>query len=355
MSRPAFQPSSRIWVTLLLIFAGLVPAADAQQPPAQPTMSRILFGSCAKQNRPIPIFSTIVSHKPDLFIFMGDNIYADTSDLDVMRQKYAALAERAEFRTLRDSCPILATWDDHDYGINDGGADFNQKRGAERLFLDFWRIPADSPRRQRPGVYGAHTFGPIGRRIQVLLLDTRYFRGPLEKGPKRVGGSYVPTTNTRIPLLGEPQWKWLEQRLREPANLRILVSSIQCLPADAGQECWANLPHERRRLFQLIEDTRASGLLIISGDRHWAELSTVSQNVPYPLWELTASSFNQVHPRGTPTTNRYRADRRTFHRENFGALMIDWNQPDPRLKFQILDIQGQIQIEKQLRLSTLTR
>ena len=345
-----------------LSLATLVFFAAADSSPAQsvtrgdsPQISRILFGSCAQQDRPLPILATIVKHKPELFIFMGDNIYADTRNMDVMRRKYETLRKQPGFLQLWRSCPVLATWDDHDYGVNDGGAEYEQKRESERLFLDFWGVSQDAPRRKYPGVYAAQTFGPAGKRVQVLLLDTRYFRGPLQKGNQRVGGSYVPTNDSSVPLLGQAQWKWLEQQLRAPAEVRILVSSIQCLAADAGQECWANLPHERRRLFQLIDRTEAEGLLIISGDRHWAELAAVTDEVPYPLYELTASSFNQLHPRGTPTANRNRADPRTYHRENFGSLTIDWTRSDPRLEFRILDLQGKTQIEKSLSLSELRR
>jgi len=351
------QPRPRSLLLAALVISAAADSTSGQTITASDTrqISRILFGSCAKQDRPIPILATIVKHKPELFIFLGDNIYADTSDMDVMRRKYDTLRKQPGFVQLWRSCPVLATWDDHDYGVNDGGAEYAQKRESERLFLDFWGVAQDAPRRKRPGVYTAQTFGPPGKRVQVLLLDTRYFRGPLQKGDKRVGGSYVPTNDPSVTLLGPAQWKWLEQQLRAPAEVRILVSSIQCLASDAGQECWSNLPHERRRLFQLIDRTQAEGLLIISGDRHWAELAAVTDQVPYPLYELTASSFNQLHPRGTPTANRHRADPRTYHRENFGSLTIDWTRSDPRLEFRIRDLQGQTRIEKRLSLSELRR
>ena len=160
-----------------LSLATLVFFAAADSSPAQsvtrgdsPQISRILFGSCAQQDRPIPILATIVKHKPELFIFMGDNIYADTRNMDVMRRKYETLRKQPGFLQLWRSCPVLATWDDHDYGVNDGGAEYEQKRESERLFLDFWGVPQDAPRRKYPGGYAAQTFGPAGKRVQVLLL-----------------------------------------------------------------------------------------------------------------------------------------------------------------------------------------
>jgi len=177
----------------------------------------------------MPIFKTITAQRPDLFVFLGDNIYADTADKDVMRAKYAKLKNNAGFARLMQACPILATWDDHDYGVNDGGADYPQKVESQRIFVDFWRDPPNSPRRKRPGVYDAKVFGPEGKRLQVILLDTRYFRGPLKKGERRVGGPYFPSNDKSITMLGEAQWKWLEQQLRVPADVRIIASSIQCV------------------------------------------------------------------------------------------------------------------------------
>lgn len=316
-------------------------------------VSKILFGSCANQNRQIPIFETMAAQQPELLIFLGDNIYADTTDMELMRKEYAKLKARPRFQRLLQSCPVLATWDDHDYGANDAGAEFPQRVAAEKIFLDFWGEPLDSPRRQRPGVYESRIFGPPGKRVQVILLDTRYFRGPLKKGVRRVGGPYYPNTEPDITVLGDAQWQWLNVQLQQPAEIRLLASSIQCVSQASGQETWSNFPHERQRLFDLIAECEAEGVLIISGDRHWAELSLAEQTRSYPIYDLTSSSFNQIHPRGTPTENRFRAHATTYHRENFGAIHIDWEQKDPEIRLQVLDLQGKARIEKMIRLSAL--
>ena len=313
----------------------------------------ILFGSCIKQDQQMPIFGTMLAREPELLIFLGDNIYADTTDMEVMRAKYATLKENQAFARLIEACPVLATWDDHDYGANDAGANYSQRVESQRIFVDFWADPPDSQRRRRPGVYDAKTFGPADKRLQIILLDTRYFRGPLAKGERRVGGEYVPTEDQSVTMLGEMQWKWLEEQLRKPARVRLIASSIQFIAQDAGQETWSNLPHERRRLIELIGKTKANGVLIISGDRHWSELSAATKDVPYPLYDLTSSSFNQIHPRGTPTENRFRVVKETFHRENFGAININWELPNPQIKMQIVDLDSKVQIEKTLSLELL--
>lgn len=317
---------------------------DAVQRKAEQPISHVSFGSCVKQQNPAPIFETIVAESPDLFLFVGDNIYADTTDMAEMRQKYATLAELPHFAELQRQSQVLATWDDHDYGVNDGGSEYAQKHDAQQVFVDFWRDPIDSPRRSRPGVYDARMFGVDGKRLQVILLDTRYFRGPLKKGAeRRVGGPYVPDPNPSVPLLGESQWKWLAEQLRQPADLRLIVTSIQCIASDAGQETWSNLPHERTRFFRLLRECSVKNAILLSGDRHWSELSQT--DAPgYPLYELTSSSLNQVHPRGTPTENRFRALDKTYHLPNYGDLTIDWEKRSVQMAIKNAD--GQVELQQ---------
>lgn len=348
-----FRRLTSALVVAILPLAVRPDTGRAAEPGSEAPVAQLLFGSCIQQDRPIPILQTMLIHNPQLVVFLGDNIYADTSDMGVMQMKYATLAANEDFAALREASSILATWDDHDYGRNDSGKDYPQREAAEQLFLDFWGDAADSPRRQRPGVYDAHLFGPPEKRLQVILLDTRYFRSPLKQGEKRVGGPHVPDDDPEKTLLGEAQWQWLEAQLREPAEIRVIASSIQCVASDAGQETWSNLPRERDRLFRLIRDTGAGGVVIISGDRHWAELSVARDGVPYPLYDLTSSSFNQLHPRGTPTENRFRALEQTYHRENFGVISVDWEQPDPTISLQVRDMHNQVRIEQRVRLSEL--
>lgn len=333
----------------ILLWSALSAQADDSDP-----ITRVVFGSCIKQDRPAPIFRTMAADQPELLLFTGDNIYADTDDMEVMRKKYQTLASNEDFDQLRNTCRVLATWDDHDFGVNDGGAEYPRRADSQREFLGFWGVPADSPRRDRVGVYDTETFGPKGKRLQVILLDTRYFRSPLKKGPRRVGGPYYPDADPGKTMLGETQWRWLEELLRQPAEFRLIVSSIQFVPSDAGQECWANLPRERNRLLKLIESTRAEGIVFISGDRHWSELSMLADETPYPIYDVTCSSLNQLHERGTPTENLYRMEKPTYHRENYGLLTIDWDSPDPKLTFQIRDVKGKPVIEHEISRHELT-
>lgn len=337
--------------TFLLSLLFLLPLAAAAEQP----LSHIAFGSCIESTEHAMLDHTLTLPM-DLFLFMGDNIYADTTDMAVMRAKYTRLKESRFFKGVRAKGPILATWDDHDMGLNDGGADYPKRREAQKEFWDWLDEPEGSAMRRQEGVYQARIFGPQGKRTQVIMLDTRYFRSPLKRVPKEQatdGGSAVPTDDPKTTMLGAAQWQWLEGVLKQPAELRLVVSSIQFAAAACGAESWANFPHEQRRLVDLIRATKAQGLVFLSGDRHWCELSCLTKEVPYPLWDLTASSMTQIHKRGTPTTNKNRVMPKTYHLPNVGTLDVDWAAPDPGLTLRILDAQGGVQIEKTLRLGEL--
>lgn len=318
----------------LLVVALLLPALVAHaQPkagnaPLPTSISRVAFGSCARHDKPQPIWDAVLAAKPDLFIFAGDNIYADTLDMEKLAGDYARLGAQPGYAKLWGSVPVLATWDDHDYGLNDAGGELETKRDSQRVMLDFFGVASDSPRRQREGVYDAVTVGEPGRRVQVILLDTRYHRSPLVRNPAdrpKGVGPYVANPDGSGTVLGEAQWAWLREQLARPAEVRLLVSSIQVVAGGHGWEGWYTLPHERRRLLDLIRETGADGVIVLSGDRHHAEISRLpaEEGVGYPLYDFTSSGLNQGgHRREEP--NRYRVAGDRFVEPHFGLLAIDW-------------------------------
>lgn len=297
--------------------------AEAVELPSQTAVRRIAFGSCADQNQPQPFWSPILAFKPQLFLMIGDNVYGDVSSgaLTELRAAYDRLAAIDGFKRLRAQVPVLATWDDHDYGANDAGADFPHRAGVTRLFRQFWGVPASD----RDGIYDAHMFGPPGRRLQVILLDTRSFRSDLKPTDQRGAPGrerYLPDPDPAKTMLGPAQWTWLEQQLRQPADLRLIVSSIQVLADGHGFERWGNLPVERGRLIELIGTTRANGVVFLSGDRHLGALYRRIDDAPYPLHEITSSSLNR--PVGTSSETGPHQVGPVYAKENFGAIEIDW-------------------------------
>ncbi len=319
-------------------------APDGQVLLHDKTLTRIAFGSCAGQDAPQPIWNAVLDARPDLFLMIGDNVYADTQNRDSMRAAYALLDTVQAFRRLRETVPVLATWDDHDYGVNDGGAEFPAKKMAQEEFVRFFDPPATSRVRTGEGVYSSYVFGPEGQRVQVILLDTRYFRSLLTRKPEgqSLTGRYVPTDDTTRTLLGEAQWAWLEEQLRQPAELRVVASSIQFLSDQHGWEGWGLMPHERQRFFQLVEKTGARGVLFISGDRHLADISRilpVDSGVGYPIYDVTSSSLNRSNWGAHTEANRFRVEG-PYLPVNFGLITIDWRAGDPTVRFEIRDLDG---------------
>ncbi|MCB0057151.1 MAG: alkaline phosphatase family protein [Caldilineaceae bacterium] len=344
---------------LLSLLAGCTPVQpvlDATQP-----VDMIAFGSCANQNRPQPIWEAVLANDPDLFVFLGDNVYADTDDMDVLRAAYARLAAQPGFHQLRSRVPVVATWDDHDYGFNDIGAEHVAKQGSKEVFLDFFGEPVASERRTRAGgIYTSYVLGPPGRRVQVILLDTRWDRSPLTRvsdaeydARRRENvGPYTSTSDPDARLLGEDQWQWLAAQLQQPAEVRIIATSIPFAQEGTGWEIWANFLAERRRLLDLIAAGETAGVLFITGDTHRAQFSRLATDAPYPLWEVNSSGLTEnVDPeRVAPDANRV-GD--YFVGDNFGLIRIDWSLPDPVISLEIRGDDDSLKLRHELRLSDL--
>lgn len=348
---------STLTLVLMVFFIGCT--GSDQENPGLPFV--VAFGSCVDQAYPAAILDVIAAERPDVFILTGDNIYSDTEDPAVMKANYQTQASNPALIELWNSSTIIGTWDDHDYGASDGGSDYPMRREAQILFADFFRLPESSPVRSRDGVYDAYHFESGGKSIQVILLDTRFFRGPLtRRDPSQtfeLPGRYVPSEDTTVTMLGEAQWTWLEEQFLDPADIRLLVSSVQFVPDDHGWEKWANLPHEKSRLLNLIESTRAEGILILSGDRHLAEISVLDTSDPespgYPLYDVTSSALNKPGGGSDDEPNRHRFSPRNFREFNYGRLTFFMDDPDPRIDVEIVDSTGTAVLQHSIRLSEL--
>jgi alkaline phosphatase D len=314
----------QLFAAALGVLVALPGAARAE---GGPPLTRIAFGSCANQDLPQPIWDAVLDYRPELFIFAGDNVYGDLTPgaPTPLADAYAKALTVPGLRAIRARVPVLATWDDHDYGQNDAGGDFPHKAQAKALFLDFWQIAQGDPRRGREGIYHSATFGPEGMRLQVILLDTRSFRSPLIPTDRRDAPGrerYLPDPNPAKTMLGAAQWAWLEEQLRQPAELRLIVSSVQVLAQGHGWERWGNLPHERERLLALIARTGAEGVILLSGDRHVGGLYHAPATAPYGLYEITSSGLNMTYPAAAEAGPlRLGA---VYGAANFGTLDIDW-------------------------------
>jgi len=168
------------------------------------------LGSCLDQDLEQPIWAAIEKQNIDGFIFLGDNVYGDHKSGELDKLKKAYKKQKTNIPSwLTEDKKILAIWDDHDYGENDGGGNYKNKKEAQMLFLDFWKIPKQDSRRARQGIYFEETQLIEDKSVQIIGLDTRYFRSKLE-GRKN---GYLPNNDPRASVLGAEQWKWLDETL----------------------------------------------------------------------------------------------------------------------------------------------
>ncbi len=311
-------------VLLLFAVAVAIGTARAAEPPTSPdVVHRIGLAGCHQQTSPAPALWRYVAAEPDLMLWLGDNVYTDTpDDLSVIERGHATLATLPAFAELRRSTPTAATWDDHDYGLNNTGKHYALKEPSKQHFRKFWGledcIPAD-----RDGVYHARYFGSGDERLQVLLIDGRFNRD--DEGDEG-------------DTLGEPQWEWLEQELRKPARLRLIVSGYQVLlDRDAHFETWAKFPQAQQRLFDLIRSTGAEGVVFLAGDQHYGEASRLRGALGYDAIELMFCGLNQEEPH---VLNRVRVTPVAHAKNAYSLIDIQWTPSEtdePHFVFRVFD------------------
>jgi alkaline phosphatase D len=281
----------------------------------------IAFGSCNNQFLTNNLWGEIKKHNPDLFIWGGDVIYSDTDRPEVMVKNYDILLQNNDYKAFKNEFEILGTWDDHDYGQNDGGVNYPMKEKSQELFLDFLGVPKNDPRRVQKGIYYSKNFPVDGKLIKVIVLDTRFFRSDLEKakdGKKR----YIPKNGGT--MLGPKQWKWLENELNDSkADFHMIMSSIQVLSNEHGFETWGNMPDEVKKLDLLLFQTQAKNVIFLSGDRHISEISAKTiEGVNYPIIDFTSSGMTHAYTSFKGEPNPYRVSDVVFQ-NNFGVLSFD--------------------------------
>lgn len=291
------------------------------------------FGSCNNQNIKNILFKEIIKNKPKAFIWEGDAIYSDTDNPLLLKQNFKSFKRDSTYQNFKNKLEILGTWDDHDYGVNDGGFENPIKDQAQQVFLDFLDVPKNDSRRQQKGVYYSKIIKKDSNAVKVILLDTRYFRTPLTKdtfSKKR----YKPNDYGKGTMLGKTQWQWLEKELKNShANFNIIVSSIQFLSDKHGFESWGNMPHEQDKLIKLISKYTNKNTIIISGDRHIAEIS--KRNIGefyYPLVDFTSSGLTHAYTAFSGEENPFRVTN-VIHQINFGILKFDFIHK--KIRFEI--------------------
>ena len=276
------------------------------------------LGSCLDQNYPQPIWNSIEKEKLNYFVFLGDNVYGDLPSGSLIKMKYAYKKQRSILPEFLDQMEVYPIWDDHDFGINDGGGDYKLKKNAKKMFLDFWEIPKNDIRRKREGIYFSDEKIFYDKKFKLIFLDTRYFRSKLIKE----NDTYIKNEDGTI--LGKEQWNWFSEELKDDFDFLIVFSSIQILAEDHRFEKWSNFPSEKNKLLDYLHEFKGKTLLV-SGDRHRGGIYTKNN-----LIEITASSLNK------PGSFDFESDKylvgKTFPEENYGTIEISKTATKVNLK-----------------------
>lgn len=252
-------------------------------------LNTISFGSCNDENKKQTIWADVAKNKPDLWVWLGDIIYADTDDMKKMDDLYEGQKNDPDYSKFSAQCQIVGTWDDHDYGVNVGDKTFPKKEQAKDHLFNFLNVPKDNPAWSRPGAYQSYTFGPKGKKVKIILLDTKYFRDELVKNRKINGPRYE--TNKVGDILGFKQWKWLEKELdNSDAQIHLLCSSIYEITSSGLTHSWFKIESEPNE---------------------------------YRVGDLIAKL-------------------------NFGVLRIDWSGPEPKVTADIKGVENKLYMECQL-------
>lgn len=321
---------------LLLFFLAVLSGCNHSLKPNTKNIQTIAFGSCNEQNSDQSFWPVILAQQPDLWIWLGDNIYADTEDMSIMAEKYQLQKTNKYYQNFSQITPITGIWDDHDYGQNDGNRTFIFKAESKQQFLNFLDTPEDNPVNQYPGIYRSETFGLPPNQVKLIHLDTRTFQDPLTKTPKGSEKNYFTQENGQ--LLGKAQWQWLTQELNQStADINIIASSLQVIAEDHRYEMWANFPKQRKQLFDLVVSSQAKNPIFMSGDRHLSEISSLNWK-GQKLIDITSSGLTHSFS-GTEEYNRHRIGH-LITTESFSTISIDW--PSQQIEIRQHDMQGHI-------------
>jgi len=315
----------------------------------------VAFGSCDDETRPQELWNDIVKQKPVLWIWGGDNIYADSGDTLELKARYSKLKSDSGYQQLLKTCPVTGTWDDHDYGMNDGGKYWPHKDDCKRMELWFLGFPKNDPVWSHPGIYNSMTIGKGKEKIKIINLDTRYFRDTVYKVYYKPLGTekkeYKYELNLTGDVLGETQWQWFEDEVKNSdAAFFIVNSSIQFLSDEHRFEKWGNFPSARKRFLDLLAKLNKN-VLIISGDRHIAEFSKINlSGMTNPVYEFTSSGLTHTWPEKWVENNKYRVGEQIV-RKNFGLFKINWHKKYFTVTMQIRGKDDQLFQEEVIKYS----
>ena len=276
------------------------------------------------------IFTSIAGKNPNIMLWGGDNIYLREVDYD---SKTGIYHRYTHTRSVKEMQPLLAKtqnfaiWDDHDFGPNDADRSYYFKSVTQKAFKDFWANKSYGlDVAQTQGTFSTFNWGDA----QFFLMDDRFFKSPND----RITGERT--------LLGKEQLEWLIDALSSSrASFKIVVIGGQTINSAAKFENFETYPEEKKYLLSEIEKNKIRGVLFISGDRHFSELSMMPRENTYPLYDWTVSPLTSgVSNSAEKEENKYRVPGSLFMQHNFGIMSFSGDKDNRQLKLSLFDKDG---------------
>jgi alkaline phosphatase D len=300
--------------------------------PAGRAPFRVAFGSCARHQLDAEqaIFGSIAAANPDVFLWLGDNIYADSAVDWVFAEDYRRQRGITATWPLMRTVPQLAIWDDHDFGLNNSDSTNPARAASYAAFRNYWANPSYGLP-DAPGVFFSYAYGGV----DFFMLDGRYYRTP----PSEPDGADKH-------FLGARQNEWLREGLRaSSAPFKVLACGSGWSSEDGPTgDTWSAFQRERDALFDFIRDEGIEGVFLLSGDTHFGEINCIPRSdqggydlydfVSSPLAQLTGNSFLTQEP-------EIRIRSPFFRSVNFGLLDFEW-EPEPKVTFTLRDARGDL-------------
>jgi alkaline phosphatase D len=295
----------------LVLSSGVLAETNDDRLRSLHTVKRIALGSCNNQNDSQPLWKDMIEQQPDLFIWGGDNVYADWSKSDSVLRAYNKQNAHPDYAEFKSRTPMIGTWDDHDYGFNDAGGGLAFKKESQKLHLDFLDVPVNSPRRSQEGIYTSYEFGHGSQKIKFIILDNRYFKG----------------MESSAPMLGTTQWEWLENEFKNSkASLHFIITGLSIFsPLLPYTEEWWEQPVEVNRMLGLLKTYKVKAPVFLTGDKHFSSIFKYSGQL-----EFMSSGMTHTAPRRT-WWYLGRKYPNTYFGISYGVIDIEWEEDIPKL------------------------
>lgn len=259
--------------------------------PTARTSVTAAFTSCANATSE-PVWERIAALKVDQLIFGGDTPYIDVADLPTIRQKQRAFLETPVLQSLIRTTSAVGTWDDHDFGLNNGnGVNAADRRVNTRRGFTEYRAH-DQYGTGTEGIYHKVQNGPM----EIFLLDPRWWSQTMAS----------PVDPQKKTCFGPEQWTWLRQQLetsQAPFKILLMGQIWQDKKNSENDDMFTYL-HERDALFDFIKAKKISGVVLVGGDIHVSRHLIHRQRIGYDLHDFITSpahtgviaSLDVTHP-----------------------------------------------------------